>query len=179
MTEISGRSGHRRHRRKHLSVAGSRTLLLLIILAVGIAGFAIGLNMARRDIAAGKQLIQQLQTESQNLETASRRSDHQQRRYWNPNLQAQTDMHSMKPAKNTYILKPNHSIVVGNGHLILGLIGSPENDSININVNGERHSAVPGDIISVAPDPSTACRMVVQLFDMFGARVTATCQAKS
>ena len=178
MTEISGRSGHRRHRRKHLSVAGSRTLLLLIILAVGIAGFAIGLNMARRDVAAGKQLIQQLQTEGQNLKqqavalTAS-----------NALLEAklasvQTDMNSMKPAKNTYVLEPNHSIVVGNGHLILGLIGSPENDSININVNGERHSAVPGDIINVAPDPSTACRIVVQLFDMFGARVTATCQVK-
>ena len=179
MSEVSGRPVHRRHRRKHLSVAGSRFLLLIIIALFTIGGFAIGYNVARREIAAGKQLVLQLQTESQKLEKQVVDLGTSNTALQSKLAETETAMHSMAPAQNTYILKPNQSVVAADGHLVLALIGSPENASININVNGTRHSAVPGDIISVAPDASTACRVVVQFFDMFGARVTATCQAKS
>ena len=179
MSEIFDRPGHRRHRRKHLSVAGSRILLLLIILAVGIGGYALGFNIARQDITAGKQLIQQLQTEGQKLQKQVQELSGSNTALQSKLTTTEATMHAMEPSQNTYILKPNQSITVADGHLVLGLIGTPENDRININVNGERHASAPGDIINVAPDASTACRVVVQLFDMFGARVTATCQPKS
>ena len=86
-------------------------------------------------------------------------------------------MHEMKPVQNTYELKPNQSIIAADGHLTLGLIGSPANDSIDININGKRQNAAPGDTIDFAPDPSTKCQVTVQSFDMFQAMVTATCMA--
>jgi hypothetical protein len=165
----------RHRRRKHLSVAGSRTLLLLIILLIGIGGYALGLNMARREIADSKALVQQLQTESQKI-----KKDAAALAATNTQLEAKFDslqnaMNQMKPSKDTYNLKPNQSIVVGDGRLTLGLIGSPDNDSIKINVNGKAETAAPGTVIKVSPDGSTACQVAVQSFDMFGATVTASC----
>jgi hypothetical protein len=158
-----------------LSVAGSRTLLLLIILIVAIGCYALGLNMARRDIAAGKQLIQQLQSESQKLEKQTNELSTSNIALQNKLASLQASMDTMKPAQNTYNLKPNESMVVANGHLTLGLVGSPQNASVNININGKQTSAAPGDVIKVAPDASTACQVMVQSFDMFAAVVTASC----
>jgi cell division protein FtsB len=166
---------HRHQRRKRLSVAGSRTLLLLIILVVGIGGYALGLNIARREIADSKALMQQLQTESQKLKKEAADTA-----AVNVGLEAkiksmQNDMDEMKPAQNTFHLKSNQSLIVGGGHLTLGLIGPPGNDSIDINVNGTRKTVVPGDVIKVEPDASNSCEVAVQSFDMFGATVNASC----
>jgi hypothetical protein len=159
-------------------VAGSRTLLLFIILLVGIGGYAIGLNMARQEISAAKQVVQQLQTEGQKLkkQAADLTAD-------NALLQAkvasiQVEMEAMKPTQDAYEIKPNESIVVAHGQLTIGLIGTPADDSINININGARRAAVPGDVIGVAPDPKTNCQVTVQSFDMFHVRFLATCVSK-
>lgn len=175
MTETTGPVIHRRRRRRHLSVAGSRTLLLLIVVVIAIGGYALGLNMARRDIAAGKQLVQQLQSESQRLEKQTAELSSSNIALQNKLASMQSEMDLMKPTQNTYNLKPNESMVVANGHLTLGLVGSPANASVNININGKQTSAAPGDVIKVKPDPATACEVRVQSFDMFAAVVTATC----
>jgi hypothetical protein len=160
-----------------LSVGGSRALLLLIILIVAIGGYAFGLNMARRDITAGKQLIQQLQSESQKLEKQTNELSTSNIALQNKLASIQATMDTMKPAQNTYNLKPNQSIIAADGHLTLGLVGTPDNASVTININGKKTSAAPGDVIKVAADASTACQVMVQSFDMFAAVVTATCSA--
>jgi len=155
----------------------SRLVVLGIILIAGIGGYVLGLTIAHRDIESAKQLIQQLQTESQRLkkQAADQATAYAQ-------LQAQltavkTAMDVMKPSENAYELKPNQSTIVADGHLPIGLIGSPTNDSINININGKRQTAATGDVIKFALDSSTNCVVAIQSFDMFRAIVTATCTA--
>ncbi len=164
------------HRRRSLwSGRRGRTLVLLIIVLAAGGGYAFGLRIAHQDNATTAQLIQQLRTEGQKLkkqvadQAASLVS-----------LQAKYDdaaaaMHAMKPVQNTYDLKPNKSVIAADGRLTLGLVGSPANDSIDININGKRQTVAPGDIISVAPDASTKCQVSIQSFDMFQAAVNATC----
>ena len=72
---------------------------------------------------------------------------------------------------------PINRLIVAGGHLTIGLIGSPTNQGIIININGKQQLVVSGDIIRVAPDPSTSCQVAVQSFDMFKAVVTASCAA--
>ena len=79
------------------------------------------------------------------------------------------------PAKNTYNVKPNQSMIVASGRLTVGLIGPPSNDSVNININGKQQTAAPGDVIKVTLDPSTVCQVRVQSFDMFRAVLNASC----
>jgi hypothetical protein len=98
-------------------------------------------------------------------------------------LQSQIDkvkaeLHAIMPSEATYNIRPNQSILVAAGHLAIGLIGSPTNQSVNININGEQRSAAAGDVIHTALNPSTTCKVAVQSFDMFRVVVTATCAAE-
>jgi hypothetical protein len=68
-------------------------------------------------------------------------------------------------------------MILADGRLTVGLIGPPTNERVNLNINGKEHSAAAGDVISFALDPSTACRLQVQRFDMFRATLTASCGA--
>lgn len=97
-------------------------------------------------------------------------------------LQAQirsvhASMEEMKPSANSYIIGVNRSMVVAEGNLTIGLIGSPTSENLRINVNGKEYLSAAGDIIEVTPNASTKCRVNVQSFDMFGATVHASCQA--
>lgn len=85
-------------------------------------------------------------------------------------------MESIVPSKNSYVIGVNKSMVVADGHLIIGLIGSPTSKNLRINVNGKEHLAAAGDIIQADPNPSTKCRVTVQYFDMFKAFVIASCE---
>jgi hypothetical protein len=79
------------------------------------------------------------------------------------------------PSKNSYNLKANQSMIVASGRLTIGLVGHPNNESVNININGKQQSAAPGDVINVTLDPRTTCRVRVQSFDMFKAILNASC----
>jgi hypothetical protein len=79
------------------------------------------------------------------------------------------------PSKNIYNIKPNQSMIVAGGRLTIGLIGTPANESININVNGKQQSAASGDVINITIDPRTTCQVRVQSFDMFKAVINASC----
>jgi hypothetical protein len=81
------------------------------------------------------------------------------------------------PTDDTYVIKPNQSLIVAGGRLTVGLVGSPSNESVNININGQRQTVAPGDIIDVAVDPPATCQVRVQSFDMFKAILSAMCGA--
>ena len=89
----------------------------------------------------------------------------------------QDALDAIMPAQNTYSFSPNQSMIVADGNLTIGLIGSPANEGVNININGKMHSAAAGGAIKIPLDPSTTCQVVVRSFDMFKAVLTASCAA--
>jgi hypothetical protein len=87
----------------------------------------------------------------------------------------QDTLDSITPSPNTYIIKPNQSLIVGDGHLPVGMVGTPGNDAIMLNVNGKQQPLAAGQTINVALDPATQCQLSVQSFDMFKATLVAAC----
>jgi hypothetical protein len=153
--------------------------IMLIVFLGGIAGYIFGQFSASDDIQSRDDTIRQLNAKSQSLgaEVAIQAATI---------VKLQADLNSMHnemgemaPTENTYNIDPNQSIIVAKGNLTIGLIGSPKGAAVNININGKAYLAAAGDVIKVAPDASTDCRVRVQSFDMFKAVVTATCAKES
>ena len=69
----------------------------------------------------------------------------------------QAALEAIMPSENTYNMTPNKSMIVAGGRLTIGLVGSPTNEGVNININGQQHSAAVGDTINVQ---STRPRLV-------------------
>jgi hypothetical protein len=88
---------------------------------------------------------------------------------------AQATLDSIMPSPNTYTIKPNQTLIVGDGHLAVGMVGAPGNDAIMLNVNGKQQPLAAGQTINVAPDPGTQCQLSVQSFDVFKATLVAAC----
>jgi hypothetical protein len=164
-----------------LTARGGRFLLVLaiVVLALGgaIAGYIFGLDLTQRDLAAARERIQQLQPENQRLKKAIIDQTAKLVELQAELTSVQAALHAIAPSENTYNISPNQSLIVAGGHLTIGLIGSPTNESVNINVNGKQQLAATGDVIHIALDPSTTCQVGVQSFDMFKAILTASCAA--
>jgi hypothetical protein len=164
-----------RYRRSRLSrwyrAGGRRAVLVLAILAAIIGAYVLGLEQIYSDLANSKQLVQQLQAEGQRAkeQLAAQNTTMVGLRATLAEVQAKLD--ELMPAKDTYRLAANQSLIVAGGRMTVGLVGAPGNQAILINVNGRQQAAAPGDVIEVPPD----CRVRVQSFDMFRATVTATC----
>jgi hypothetical protein len=88
---------------------------------------------------------------------------------------AQAKLAAIMPVENTFNINPNQSLIVADGRLTIGLIGSPANEGLNININGKPQLAAAGAVIKIVLNPSTICLVGVQSFDMFRAVLTATC----
>ena len=87
----------------------------------------------------------------------------------------QATLDEIVPSENIYLIRPNQSLIVVGGRIIVGLIGSPSNQAVTVNVNGKQYTAAAGDVIKVAYNDTTPCQVVVQSFDMFKAILHATC----
>lgn len=155
--------------------ANQGRLLLIVPILVGVACYIIGLNVAYLDIAAARQLIQLLRADNQKLKTQLADQTAREVILQGKLTTAQVALDAIIPSENTYNVKPNQSIIVADGRLTIGLVGPPTNESININVNGKHQSAATGDVINIALEPSTACQVRVQSFDMFKAVLAASC----
>ncbi len=150
-----------------------RLLTLVVILAAIVGAYVIGLQMARRDLADAKQLVQQTQTESQRLKNQIAEQNSELAGVRSALAKVQATLNEIMPSKDTYQILSNQSVIVADGRLTIGLVGSPSNQGINININGKQQVAAPGDIIDVTPN----CHVRVQSFDMFKAIVTVMCSA--
>ena len=82
---------------------------------------------------------------------------------------------AIMPSQNIYNINPNQSLIAADGRLTIGMVGSPGNEGINLNVNGKQQKVAAGDVIRVSPDPSSACQVQIQSFDMFKAVLVASC----
>jgi hypothetical protein len=81
------------------------------------------------------------------------------------------------PSAHTYNISPNQTLILADGHLTVGMIGPPANDSVLLNINGKSQSVAAGQTLSITPDPATRCLVNLQSFDVFTAVVVATCGA--
>lgn len=156
-----------------------RVFLTIVVLVV-IAGVAIFGRLYGQHLAYGAMLdrdsaIRQLETESQRLELERTDQDTQVKALQTQVASLQTQLNTVLPSNNLYSINPNQSLLVAGGRLTIGLVGGPLSNGINININGKQEFAAVGDVIHVAPDPSTACDVQIQSFDMFKAQFTASC----
>lgn len=147
----------------------------LLVLGLAVGGFLLGRMTARLDLSAARAMNQQFQTESQNLKAQIADLNAKNATLQAALTTAQAALNAIMPSANTYNISPNQSLIVGDGHLTVGLVGSPTNEGVNLNINGTQHSAVAGDVIRIDVDPSTNCQVAVQSFDMFKAILTASC----
>ena len=171
----SGRSVRKRprlyERRGRIQLVG----VLVGALAGGIGGFAYRGSVDEGDIINSNHLVVQHRSENQGLTSQIVDNNAKLDELKGKLADVQAALHAIMPSENTYNISPNQSLIVAGGHLTIGLIGSPTNESINI--NGKQQSAVSGDVIHIALDPSTSCGVEVQSFDMFKAVVGASCAA--
>ena len=180
MTETTGKSRATRKTSRLIRWSKGRARHFLFFLGMLIGAFSaylLGLELAYRDMADAKRQVLQLQSENQRL----KRQIVQE----NSNLIAvqaklksvQEALDAVMPSENTYVISPNQSLIIAGGRLSVGLIGSPTNESVTMNINGKQQLASTGDVVNVALNPSTTCRVRVESFDMFKATVTASCEA--
>ncbi len=148
-----------------------------VMLGGVIGGYLLGRQLAYRPLADATKLIQQLQPENQRLKTTVIDQNVRLVALQAKLTKAQAALEAIMPSKNTYKIFPNQSMIVGSGHLTIGLVGPPTNEFVNININGKQHSAVTGDIFKIMPDPATTCEVTVRGFDMFEVIFAASCAA--
>jgi hypothetical protein len=150
---------------------GRRLIALVLLLVVIVGAYVIGLETSRRDLADSKQLIQQLQSESQRLKNQIVEQQAQIIGLQSTVSLMRDTLNRIMPSENTYELRANQSLITLNGRITVGLVGPPTNQNITVNINGKQQTVSPGDVIDVPPD----CKVRIQNFDMFTAIVTTTC----
>jgi len=150
-------------------------ICVVVILVVALATYFTARIMGDNELKGANLRVVQVQGENQKLT-----ADNSNLKGTISDLQlqvktAQDKLAAIMPVENTFIFNPNQSLVVAGGRMTIGLIGSPTNEGINININGKSQLAMVGAVINIALDPTTACQVSVQSFDMFRATLTATC----
>jgi hypothetical protein len=151
--------------------------IVLLLVGSTVVGYLFGQDLAKNPLEAATQLIQQIQPENQRLKATVLKQNATIAELGAQLKKVQSDLNAIRPSENTYKINGNQSLIVGDGHLTIGLVGPPTNESITININGKQYLAATGDLFEVAPDPATTCRVRVQAFDMFEAAIHATCSA--
>lgn len=149
----------------------------VLILSITIGGYFLGCTVAESDIKAANSRIVALQNEIQKNTAENKNQSVMIADLQSQLKNVQAKLAAIMPSENTYNISPNQSIIVGGGRLTIGLIGSPTNERVNININGKLQSVAAGTVISSVLDPLTACQVGVQSFDMFKAVLTASCAA--
>ena len=181
-TMEAGRSVPTGSQRSRFIILPAKRYQRIVVCAVLILGIASGsyylgrLTATSEEKAANIRIVQlesEVQKLTANITNPSKVIDDLQTQL----KKVQAKLSAIMPSENTYNIAPNQSLIVADGHLTIGLIGSPMNGGINININGKRQLAATGDVFKIALDPSTTCQVEVQSFDMFKAILTASCAA--
>jgi len=148
---------------------------VITFLGIAVGGHLYGRYLAALDLSGRENAIEQLRAETQR-QKRELDSKSAQLTALEAKLQGvQAALNSIMPSANTYIINPNQTLIVGEGHLTVGLVGAPGNESILLNVNGKLQSISAGQTIGIAADPTTQCQLSVQSFDVFKATLVAAC----
>jgi len=155
-------------------------ILVIIIIIVGIiiGGHLYGRYLSSIDLADREAQLEQLRAESQKQKRDIDGKSQQLTTLQDKLTKTQAALDAVVPSANTYNINPNQTLILGDGHLMVGLVGPPANDSVMLNINGKTQSVVAGQTLSIALDPATKCQLNLQSFDVFKAVVVATCAAQ-
>jgi hypothetical protein len=148
-------------------------VLALVIVAAGT--FVISRSVRDTDLVAATGQVQRLETINQKLVAQIVAGAEILNSMENKTKDIQAKLDAIMPSKDTYNIHPNQSLIIGGGHVTIALIGSPANANATININGKQYAMAAGDVVDIAPDPATACKVALQSFDMFKVLVRATC----
>jgi hypothetical protein len=153
------------------------TILVAIIVIVGIiiGGHLYGRYLSSIDLAEREAQLEQLRAESQKQKRDIDSKSLQLTALQDKLTKTQAALDAIMPSAHTYNVNPNQTLILGDGHLMVGLVGAPGNDSVVLNINGKPQTVAAGQTLSIAPDPATQCQINVQSFDVFRAVVVATC----
>jgi len=151
--------------------------LVVIVVAILIGGHLYGRYLSSIDLADREAQIEQLRAESQKQKRDIDGKSQQLTLLQTKLAKTQAALDAITPSANTYNINPNQTLIVGDGHLTVGMIGPPGNDSVLLNINGKPQAVAAGQNLSVAPDPATKCQISVQSFDVFRAVLIASCSS--
>jgi cell division protein FtsB len=154
-------------------------ILVAIIIVIGIliGGHLYGRYLSSIDLAEREAQIEQLRAESQKQKRDIDGKSQQLTTLQTKLTKTQAALDAIMPSANTYNINPNQTLILGDGHLMVGLVGPPSNDSVLLSINGKTQSVAAGQTLNVSPDPATKCQINVQSFDVFRAVLVATCAA--
>jgi hypothetical protein len=139
-----------------------------VILVVAIVCFTLGVSTGYHMVPVGaRNIIKDLTADKDRL-SAEKISLEKQ----TLELREQLDKDNKKleaiiPSPNVYKIKPNESQIVPIGHLTVGLVGTPGNQSVELNINDKKYRAHAGDINDIA----VTCRVEVVSFNVVDANV--------
>src|SRR5215472_1736258 len=150
---------------------------IIIIVGIVIGGHLYGRYLSSIDLAEREAQIEQLRAESQKQKRDIDSKSQQLTLLQDKLNKAQAALEAIMPSANTYNINPNQTLILGDGHLMVGLVGPPSNDSVLLSINGKTQSVAAGQTLNVSPDPATKCQINVQSFDVFRAVLVATCAA--
>jgi hypothetical protein len=150
---------------------------LVAIVGILVGGHLYGQYLASLESRGRDNAMEQLRSQSQALKRQVNEKTAQLSQAQAKLQSTQATLESILPTKNTYNINPNQALNVGDGHLTVGMIGSPGNDSVVLDINGKQQAVGVGQVLNVAGDQSTNCLVAVQSFDVFKAVITAICTA--
>ena len=155
------------------------TILIAIIIIVGIliGGHLYGRYLSSLDLAGREAQIEQLRAESQKQKRDIDSKSQQLTALQDKLTKTQAALDAIMPSAHTYNINPNQTLILGDGHLTVGMVGPPANDSVLLNINGKSQMVAAGQTLTITPDSATRCLVNLQSFDVFKAVVVATCAA--
>lgn len=149
--------------------------IIIAVVCILVGGHLYGRYLSARDLGGRDNAIEQLRAESQKAKRQLDAKSAELTQLQTKLNKVQAALNAIMPSQNTFNIQPNQAIVVGNGHLTIGLVGSPSNESVTLDINGKEQAVAVGQIVELAPDPATKCQVQVQSFDMFKAVLVASC----
>ena len=152
-------------------------VVIIIIVGILIGGHLYGRYLSSIDVANREAQIEQLRAESQKQKRDIDSKSQQLTTLQDKLNKTQAALDAIMPSAHTYNINPNQTLILGDGHLTIGLVGPPANDSVLLNINGKTQSVAAGQTLNIAAGPTTQCQISVQSFDVFKAVVVATCAA--
>ena len=152
-------------------------IVIVGLIAILIGGHLYGRYLSSVDLASREAQIEQLRAESQKQKRDIDGKSQQITQLQSKVTQTQAALDAILPSPNTYNINPNQTLIL-DGHLTVGLVGTPGNESVLLNINGKPQAVAAGQTINVSPDGTTKCQLVVQSFDVFKAVLVASCKAQ-
>ena len=153
------------------------SLTVLVILVIAWGCYTLGRHSGTHEVADYRKVNAQLRSENSQLITDKGEQASQITSLKNQLKSVQDQLGEFFLQTRNHQINANESKLVSIGQMIIGLIGTPRNESVDLNINGKQQSAAAGFVTDV--EFPTICRIEVISFDVLksSAAVRTTCTA--